>query len=354
MRGILEKNARERDGFRLHPELKYLFFEVTTRCNLSCLHCGSSCTAWNGSDMPTDYITRVLESVENGCHSEKPMLCITGGEPLLYKDLIKVMSYAADCGFLWGMTTNATRIDDEKACSLYEAGLASVTVSIDGLEKSHDWFRNTPGSYVLANKGLRALLKHVPDHARVDVITVVSRRNLSELEELYKRLSDTGIRSWRIVNMEPIGRARQNAGLMLSPDEYRRMFEFIREKHFDSTAMEVSYGCSHYLTTQYERMVRPYCFTCMAGLQVASIACNGDIIACLDIERRPELVQGNIRKNDFWETWENGFSFFRNDRSDLSSQCAGCPDRLFCAGDSAHTWDYDRNEPMIYMKKVLS
>ncbi|MCD8023756.1 MAG: radical SAM protein [Lachnospiraceae bacterium] len=353
IRDILAKRAQTRDQLRVHPELKHLFFEVTNRCNLSCLHCGSSCSAREGEDMPIDYIFRTLESVKRNCKPNRLMLCVTGGEPLLYSDLTRAMSYATDQGFYWGMTTNATLIDDKKARSLFDAGLKSVTVSLDGLEDSHNWFRNTPGSFALAQRGIKALLDHAPSDARVDIITVVNKRNLSELEEIYRRISDTGIRSWRVVNMEPIGRALQNTDLMLDPDEYKRLFAFIVEKHFNSRNIDVNYGCSHYLTLEYERMVRPYSFTCIAGLQVASIACNGDILACLDIERRPELVQGNIREDDFWQVWENRFSFFRSDRAALSRKCAGCPDREYCAGDSAHTWNYDINEPMLCMKEVL-
>lgn len=354
IQGILEKNAKSREQLRLQPKLKYLFFEVTNRCNLSCLHCGSSCTTHGGTDIPADYIFRTLKSVERNCESGRPMLCITGGEPLLYNELTSVMSYAVKHGFQWGMTTNATLINDEKACSLFDAGLISVTVSMDGLEDSHDWFRNTSGSFAMVQRGLKALLNHAPEEARIDVITVVNKRNLSELEEIYRHISDTGIVSWRIVNMEPIGRALQNADLMLTRDEYRKMLDFIMEKHFHSKRIEVNYGCSHYLTSQYERMVRPYCFTCMAGLQVASVACNGNIIACLDIERRPELVQGNIQKDDFWQVWEDSFSFFRSDRSALNSKCMNCQDKFYCAGDSAHTWNYNTNEPIICTKEILS
>lgn len=351
---ILEQNALYRDTLRTHPLLQYLFFEVTTRCNLSCLHCGSSCKVHNGIDMPPEYIEKALASVAAHMSPNDLMLCITGGEPLLYPHLLSAMDAAAKRGFRWGMTTNATLIDDAKAQSLYQAGLVSTTVSIDGLGSSHDWFRNTPGSFRMAKKGMDALVKNAPDYARVDILTVVNKRNLRELDEIYQFALDSGARSWRLVNMEPIGRARHNDQYMLSPEEFRILLDYIQGKHFSATKLDVDFGCSHYLTLEYERMLRPYSFMCMAGLQVASIACNGDMIACLDIERRPELVQGNIRTADFWQVWTEKYRFFRTDRTEASEQCRHCPERHLCAGDSAHTWNFQKNQPYLCMRELLA
>lgn len=352
----LEASAVHRESLKLRPRLAYLFFEVTTRCNLRCLHCGSSCTEHGANaDMPADYVSTVLDSVERNRKENDPLplLCVTGGEPLLYPRLTDVMSAASRRGFAWGMTTNATLVDDDVARALYGAGLATVTVSVDGLEESHDWFRNAPGAFARMERGLGALVRHAPSSARVDVITVVHRRNISELPELYRRLEGTGIRSWRITNMEPIGRAREHSELMLDGGDLARLLDFVREAHLTSPSLEVSFGCSHYLTPEYERRARPYCFICMAGLQVASIAANGDIVACLDIERRPDLAQGNVARDDFWDVWQGKFGLFRGNRAESSPTCSACPDRRFCAGDSAHTWNYDYNEPMLCMKHAL-
>lgn len=185
-----------------------------------------------------------------------------------------------------GNDTNATLVDGEAARALYDAGLSTVTVSMDGLEDSHDRFRGAPGALKRMEKGLNALVEHAPDAARVDAITVVNKRNIAELPELYCRLADSGVRSWRITNMEPIGRALAHPDLMLDRDDFIRLLDFVKEAHPSSPSMEVSYGRSHYLTPKYERTARPYCFACMAGLRVASVAANGDIVACLDIERR--------------------------------------------------------------------
>ena len=117
--------------------------------------------------------------------------------------------------------------------------------------------------------------------------------------------------------------------------------------------MEVTFGCSHYLGAAAERMVRDHYFLCGAGILVASVRSNGDICACLDIENRPELVQGNIRTDDFWGVWTHRFEPFRRDRTRLSRTCSACPERTRCSGDSAHTWDHAQNEPLLCAWKML-
>ena len=94
-------------------------------------------------------------------------------------------------------------------------------------------------------------------------------------------------------------------------------------------------------------MVRDHYFLCGAGILVAGVRSNGDICACLDIENRKELVQGNIRTDNIMEVWHNRFHAFRRDRTDDCAKCVNCSERFICGGDSTHTWDFAKNEPLL-------
>lgn len=333
-----------------HPNLRFLFFELTDRCNLNCLHCGSGCTAQNSTCLACDAIERVLGRVAERYRAENIMVCLTGGEPMLHPDLFRVIRQAVRLGFPVGMTTNGTLIDSAAASRLAESGLDTVAVSIDGPEDAHDAFRRAGGSFALAVRGVHALQAA---GLEPQVITVVHRQNFSRLEELFRFLSAEGVRSWRLVNIDPIGRARENAGLLLSGRELRGLYDFVRDKRFDpAVGMEVTCGCSHFLTYEYEHMVRNFYFQCQAGTQAASVMANGDIGACLDIERRPELIQGNVYRDDFVGVWENGFGVYRRNRADSSETCRRCGWREVCMGDSAHTWDYEKQEPAYCVVKL--
>ena len=336
----LESLARHRDGLRKDPHLRWLFFEITDRCNLNCRHCGSRCTA-HGQSLTVDDISSVLRSVRD----EKPMICLTGGEPMLHPAFFEIAGLAHSMGFSWGMTTNATLIDDAAALKLWQAGMSTVSVSLDGMEDSHDALRRHKGAWRMALRGLQALQNagFTPQ-----VTTVLHRGNFGDLEQLYELLCQMGITSWRPINVEPIGRACESSDLMLSHEQFAQLIAFIREKRFDRDCkMEVTFGCSHYLGVENERMVRDHYFLCGAGILVAGIRSSGEICACLDIADLPELVQGNIRTDDFMEVWQHGFQAFRRDRTADCTECLGCPERMICGGDSTHTWDFLKNEPLL-------
>ena len=323
------------------PKLRNLFLELTLKCNERCIHCGSRCGDVASPEMSLADYQRVLSEVKEDFGTKGYMLCITGGEPLLRKDFFEIMGFAHELGFHWGMTSNATLITPEVAHKLRLSGMDTISVSIDGLPASHDSFRQTPGGYERAMEGIRNLIREGGFQA-IQVTTVLNHGNLHELPALYKIMLGLDIDSWRIIGVEPIGRALLHPELLLTEEDYHTLFEFIREKRAED--MPVTYGCSHYLGTEYERELRDWYFICSAGIYTASICANGDIITCLDIERRPECVQGNIYRDRFSDVWKNKFQFFRRDFSELSEKCTGCLEKEFCAGGAKHSWDYDQNE----------
>ena len=345
-RSQLELLAKDRDHLRLHPDLKWLFFEITHACNLHCAHCGSFCEA-KGENLSVKSINSVLQSIP----SAKPMICLTGGEPLLHSDFFSIAEIIIENGFQWGMTSNGTLVSPTIARKLRDYSMSTVSVSLDGLETKHDIFRQKKGSWRKAVEGIKNLQEAGFDP---QVTTVVHADNIDQLNDLYDFLRKLGIGSWRVINVEPIGRACESKKILLTKKQFGNLLGFIRTKRFDqSNPMEVTYGCSHYLGTEMERMVRNNYFICGAGIYVASIRSNGDICACLDIENLPLLVQGNINSDDFWEVWCQRFLAFRSDRTLNSATCCNCEDRWICGGDSAHTWDWKTNNPLLCWKKGL-
>ncbi len=345
-----EKRAAYRAELLVHPCLTYLFGELTDRCNLACLHCGSECSAANAHYMDADLFIRTLQTVAEDFDPHRVMICLTGGEPLLHPEFERIAKAIVELGFPWGMTSNGTLIDATMARHLRELRMRTISLSIDGLRDTHNWFRGAKGdNYQKTVDAIRALQAEGFD---VQVTTVVHQKNLCELEDLYRDMLALGLSSWRVINIEPIGRALERGDLSLAPDEMRYMLDFIRRKRAETpkTGMDVCFGCSHYLGDAYEREVRDHCFMCLSGIKVASILWNGDIYSCLDIERRPELVQGNVARDRFSAVWYERFEAFRTDRTACSETCRNCPDRPYCNGDSTHTWDFDRCKPRFCIK----
>jgi len=347
----LNQLADYRDKIINNPPLKNLFLELTLRCNENCIHCGSKCSQFsNVKELSLEQYKKILDDVKQDFDVSKFMLNITGGEPLLRKDFFEIMDYANKLGYIWGMTSNATLIDDSVAEKLRKSGMRTISVSIDGLPDTHDRLRGKKGAFDEAIRGIKALIDN-GGFEHIQVTTVVNHRNIGELDELFDMLCGIDIDSWRVINIEPIGRANEHPELVLSPDEYRYMFNYIKNKRLEG--YPVCYGCSHFLGLDYERTVRDWYFLCNAGLYTASITSSGDIIACLDIERRPELVQGNILNDNFKDVWTNKFSTFRRNLSDDNEKCRNCDECRFCHGGAFHSWNFDKNEPSVCFKGIL-
>ena len=344
----LEQLRQYKQQLYRNPVLKYLFLELTLRCNEHCRHCGSRCGDVRTNEMTKEQYFSFLEKIKAD-FPQLPMLCITGGEPLLREDFFEIMDYAKKLGYMWGMTSNGTLITPHIAQKLEKVGMKTISVSIDGLEQTHDDFRQSKGGFRKSISGIKNLLAH--DFKAVQVTTVVTKKNIAELEQLCALMCELDVDSWRVINIEPIGRALTLDGYTLDKEDYRYLFSFIRQKRLKG--YPVTYGCQHYLGTDYEKEVRDWYFLCNAGIYVASVMANGDIGACLDIERRKETIQGNIFKDDFTQVWYNRFQIFRTPLAEKNTECANCLSRPFCDGGAYHSWDYDTNKPLVCFKNIL-
>lgn len=347
----LKQLAEYRRSIIHNPPLRNLFLELTLRCNERCIHCGSRCgeTAEAPELSPEQY-KKILDDIKRDFDISKIKLDITGGEPLLRKDFFEIMDYANKLGYIWGMTSNGTLITDDVADRLHKCGMRTISVSIDGTEATHDRLRGRKGAYTSAMNGIDALIRS-DKFEHVQITTVINHQNIKELPAMFEIMKSIDITSWRIVNIEPMGRAKDHPELVLTNDEYRYLLDFIKEKRM--LGYPLTYGCSHFLGLEYERIVRDWYFLCNAGFYTASITSTGNIVACLDIEQRPELIQGNILKDNFKDVWQNRFKIFRTDLSNHNEKCMQCSECEFCHGGAYHSWDYDKCEPMVCFKDIL-
>jgi radical SAM enzyme (rSAM/lipoprotein system) len=323
-------------------DLRYLFWECTLRCNLSCLHCGSDCLR-NASltDMPLRDFLRVIDSIKDRVDPHKTTIAITGGEPLLRDDLEQCGQELFKRGFPWGIVTNGYAMTRDRYARLLDAGLRSLTISLDGLQASHDWFRNKAGSFDRAVKTIE--LAAATDNIIFDVASCTNRRNFGELPKIKDLLNDKGVKNWRLFTVFPKGRAVGNAELQISDRQFVDLMDFIVNTKKQGR-VRPNYGCEGFLGS-YEGTARDNYFQCAAGVSVGSVLIDGSISACPSL--RADYIQGNIYKDDFWEVWNGRFRVMRNRSWTKTGPCASCKAYRWCLGNGLHLRNEKTGELML-------
>ena len=325
------ERLRRKNLQQLHP-LQQLFWESTLRCNVHCLHCGSDCSSSEVTpDMPAEDFLRVIDqSVTSHVDPHKVLIIISGGEPLMRKDLAEVGAALKQRGYPWGMVTNGLALTEKRFKELMAAGLRSIAISFDGLELDHNWLRQHPLAFEGATRAIK--LAAATPLLTWDVVTCVNQRTINQLDEMQQYLWSIGVRNWRLITIDPMGRAEENPELLLTPDQHRQLLDYIREKR--KQGLHISYSCEGFMP-DYELEVRDHLFHCAAGVSVASILIDGSISACTSI--RGKYYQGNIYKDDFWDVWENRFEPYRNRKWMRQLEpCNNCKLFRYCEGGGMH------------------
>lgn len=233
-------------------------------------------------------------------------------------------------GYPWGMVTNGLALTPERFRRLREAGLRSMSVSLDGFEEQHNYIRRNPHSYERALEAVRMAVRD--EGLAFDVVTCVTGAKVPHLEAFRDLLIAEGVKSWRLFSIFPMGRAKHDESLRMTDAQFREMLEFIRRTRREGR-IDASYACEGFLGG-YEAEVRDQFYQCAAGVSVASIRVDGSISGCTSI--RANFHQGNIYRDDFWDVWQNRFEPFRNREWARRGACADCRMFRYCLGGGMH------------------
>jgi len=331
--------SRYKKNITRQHDLRYLFWECTLRCNLNCRHCGSDCKKEaNAKDMQVKDFIGVIDQIKSNLNPNKTIVVVTGGEPLMRKDLEDCGKQLYERGFPWGMVTNGYMLDEARLTSLIKSGLRSVTISLDGFEDSHNWLRGKSDSFQKAKNAV--LLVSSVNELAFDIVTCVSSKNINELQDLKRMLIGLGVKQWRLFTVFPIGRAKEDSELQLMPDQFKILLDFIKHTRKENL-IKASYGCEGFLAN-YEGEVRDSFFFCRAGINVGSVLVDGSISACPNL--RSNFIQGNIYKDNFWDVWENKFQLMRDRSWTKKDECANCSYYKYCLGNGIHLYEGEDNK----------
>ncbi len=317
-------------GFPSHP-----VWEMTTSCNLSCIHCHTGETNYQNELTTEEGKQLILQLAEI---KDFQMMAYTGGEPLVREDLFELLSFSKSIGFSNTLATNATLIDDSIAQKLRKNGVVIAAVSLDGFDaKTHDKIRRKNGAFKQALDGIRSLHKAgILLHINITAMNY----NMDEIKRLLELVNELETGILLMYQLVPVGRGKsiEYASLDLSNNE--RLIKIIADAQKESEAIiEPVAGPQYwaYLLKQKNitkgpllKLAEKLFFGCMAGRGFVYIKPDGSVWPCPFVE----IDCGNIREQSFQDIWYNSpvFKQLRNREQLLKGECGSCYYRTICGG----------------------
>lgn len=305
----------------------YAVWEITLACDLACRHCGSRAGRRRAEELSTEQCFDLARQMAELGVKEVTLI---GGEAYLRADWTEIVAEVRRLGMDCTMTTGGRGMTLERAAAAKQAGLMSVSVSIDGSRDAHDALRGVRGSYdaaVAAMRNLRA--SGIP----VSVNTQLNRLTVQALPELLELLITHGAHGWQLQLTVPMGRAADRPDIMLQPYELLTLFPQLAELLPRARAGRVRIypGNNVGYFGPYEHELRRHVpgghsGSCGAGRGTLGIEADGTLKGCPSLQTS-EWAGGNVLDTPLVDVWERSSRLrYTRDRTldDLWGYCRSC------------------------------
>jgi radical SAM protein with 4Fe4S-binding SPASM domain len=320
----------------------YAVWEITLACDLACRHCGSRAGRARPDELSTGQcLDLVRQMAELGVRE----ITLIGGEAYLRPDWLEIVAAIKAHGMTPTMTSGGRGIDLPLATDAHRAGLAGVSISLDGLAATHDRLRGVRGSHAHALAALDALrAAGIP----VTVNSQINRLSMPELPALLTLLASHGAHSWQIQLTVPMGRATDEPEVLLQPYDLLDLFPLLQTLAERCKALGVRLlpGNNVGYFGPHEASLRSYMLdghasSCMAGQLTLGIEADGTIKGCPSLPTAA-WAGGNVRDASLRDIWERAAPLrYTRDRSveDLWGYCRSCYYADMCRAGC--TWTSD-------------
>ena len=331
----LASEARARD--RVRPE--YAVWEITLRCDLACRHCGSRAGRARPDELSTEEaLDLVAQMAELGVEEAT----IIGGEAYLREDWHQIAAAMTAAGIGTSMTTGGRALTAERVALAKQAGIETVSVSVDGLAETHDHLRALKGSHAATMQALEHLrAAELPRSVNTQLCGI----NLREIEALLETLVRFEIHSWQIQITVAMGRAADHPELLLQPWQMIELMPLVArlDRRCKQLGIRLWPASNIGYFGPYEALLRHdhadgHQTGCEAGVRALGIEANGDIKGCPSLPSA-DYVGGNVREHRLRDIWERAdrLRFNREQRvEELWGRCADCYYATTCK--SGCTW----------------
>lgn len=351
------------------PLPRLVAWEVTRACEMACVHCRAEAQRKpDPRELSHAEGRRLLDEIAS---MGKPIVILTGGDPLLREDIYELAAYGASKGLRMVASPCGTSLTPEVVARLKKAGVVRVSISVDGASaQTHDTFRGTPGAFDATVEGLRYCREAgLP----FQINTTITRRNIADLPAILDFVLAEGAVGWHPFMLVPTGRGKVIEGEEVSPEQYEETLRWAEgvaklhsqlqmkptcAPHFVRIARELNGGKlpQHHRPGMQAQGHGLHAVTrgCMAGNGFCFVSHVGEVFGCGFLP----VAAGDVRERPFPEIYRES-PLFRElrDVGALRGKCGACEYRVVCGGCRARALsaycDYLAAEPFCaYEPKV--
>jgi AdoMet-dependent heme synthase len=306
-------------------------------------------------ELDTEASLRLLDQI---AETGKPIVILTGGEPLLRSDIFELAAHGTQKGLRMVMAPNGTLITDVIAQKMADSGIQRISVSIDGATpERHDGFRGVDGAYVGALRGIEAAKKA---GIEFQINTTISKINHDQIPDILKLAETLGAVALHIFLLVPTGRGKYIIDQEISAEEYENTLNWFYDQK-NNTRLQLKATCApHYYRILRQRAkedgqtvsfqshgLDAVTRGCLGGTGFCFISHTGIVQPCGFLD----LNCGDVTQQSFADIWKNS-QIFKNlrDFKQLKGKCGVCEFKSVCGGCRARaheaTGDYLAEEPL--------
>lgn len=323
----LARARKEADWSNPHP--LYCVWEITLKCDLGCKHCGSRAGKSRVEELSTEGCLDVVRQLDELGVREVTLI---GGEAYLRDDWDIIAKEITARGMVCGITTGARNLTEERTQRAVDAGVKTISISIDGLERTHDIQRGAKGSF---RSAMDAAIRVAKTPMRLATNTQINRLSFPELGALAKMLVEIGSKAWQIQLTVPMGRAADRPALLLQPYELLTLYPllvYLKSEVLEPGGVTLFPGNNIGYFGPYEGALRyggdkgAHWGGCPAGAWSIGLEADGKIKACPSLPSEG-YTGGNLKDTELAYAIEHAaqINFIKQrTKADLWGFCGDC------------------------------
>lgn len=305
----------------------YVVWELTLKCDLACRHCGSRA----GPARPDELsVEEALDVVRQLAALGVKEVTVIGGEAYLFDGWTDVIREIRAHHMQSSLVTGGRGWTLERARAAKQAGLQTVSFSIDGDEATHDRMRGVTGAYRAACEGI--------EHCKAVGLpfsfnTQINRLSMPHLPHVFDLLRNAGGHGWQLQLTVPGGRASDEPEVLLQPYDLLDLFPLLADlkRRCEAHRIKCLAGNNIGYFGPYDHVLRNmspcgHSGTCQAGRLGMGIEANGDVKGCPSLPT-DKWVGGSSREHSIQDIWERSSPLrYNRDRTvdDLWGFCRTC------------------------------